>query len=36
MKTKPKEELNKKALTWVAVIVGVVIVAVSVLLILST
>lgn len=36
MKQKPKEEINKKALTWIGVAVGVVIVAVSVLLIVTS
>ncbi|MDQ6423308.1 hypothetical protein RB620_28155 [Paenibacillus sp. LHD-117] len=34
MKVKPKEEVNKKALVWIGSIVGVVIVAVSALIII--
>ncbi|MBD2872807.1 hypothetical protein [Paenibacillus arenilitoris] len=36
MKAKQKEEVNKKALIWVGSIVGVVIVAVAVLLIVTS
>ncbi|MGM0881167.1 MAG: hypothetical protein ACQEXQ_09000 [Bacillota bacterium] len=36
MKVKPKEEVNKKALIWIGSIVGVIIIAVSVLLIFSS
>lgn len=36
MKVKPKEEINKKALIWIGSIVGVIIIAVSVLLIFSS
>ncbi|NIK77339.1 flagellar basal body-associated protein FliL [Paenibacillus castaneae] len=36
MKVKPKEEVNKKALIWVGAIVGVVVIAVAVLLIVSS
>ncbi len=35
MKTKPKEEVNKKALVWIGSIIGVVVIAVAVLLIVS-
>lgn len=36
MKVKPKEEVNKKALIWIGSIVGVIIIAVSLLLIFSS
>ncbi|CAM4056569.1 hypothetical protein L1N85_10200 [Paenibacillus alkaliterrae] len=36
MKAKPKEEMNKRALIWIGSIVGVVVIAVSVLLILTS
>lgn len=36
MKVKPKEEINKKALIWIGSIVGVIIIAVSALLIFSS
>ncbi|MGO4372681.1 hypothetical protein [Paenibacillus sp. YIM B09110] len=35
MKTKPKEEVNKKALIWIGSIAAVVVIAVAVLLIVS-
>ncbi|MFX3633781.1 MAG: hypothetical protein ACE3L7_25850 [Candidatus Pristimantibacillus sp.] len=35
MKTKPKEEINKKALVWIGIVVVVIVIAVSVLLIVS-
>lgn len=35
MKAKPKEEINKKALVWIGAIVVVIVIAVSVLLIVS-
>ncbi|MFF2481586.1 hypothetical protein [Paenibacillus sp. NPDC058071] len=35
LKTKPKEEVNKKALVWAGSIVGIVVVAVAVLLIVN-
>lgn len=35
LKTKPKEEVNKKAITWIGAVVGVVVIAVAVLLIVS-
>ncbi|MFF2887826.1 hypothetical protein [Paenibacillus sp. NPDC057967] len=36
LKAKPKEEVNKKALVWIACIVGVVVVAIAALLILTS
>jgi hypothetical protein len=36
MKVKPKEEVNRKALVWVGSIVGVVVIAVSALLIFTS
>jgi hypothetical protein len=36
MKQKPKDEVNKKALIWIAASVGVVIIAVSALLIFTS
>ncbi|WP_268237817.1 hypothetical protein [Paenibacillus radicis (ex Gao et al. 2016)] len=35
LKTKPKEEVNKKALVWIGSIIGVVVIAVAVLLIVG-
>jgi len=36
MKTKPKEEVNKKALVWIGSISGVVVVAIALLLIFTS
>ncbi|WP_173275528.1 hypothetical protein [Paenibacillus sp. NEAU-GSW1] len=35
LKTKPKEEVNKKAIVWIGAAIGVVVIAVAVLLIVS-
>ncbi|WP_182914203.1 hypothetical protein [Paenibacillus sp. 1011MAR3C5] len=36
LKAKPKEEVNKKAMVWIASIVGVVFIAIAALLILTS